>query len=42
VGSASADRGDPVFLGLLAVFLLLARFLLYKRWGMLGRFCRRV
>ncbi len=31
-----------VFLGLLAVFLLLASFLLYKLWGMLGRLRRRV
>ena len=31
-----------VFLGLLAVFLLLASFLLYMLWGMLGRLRRRV
>lgn len=31
-----------VFLGLLAVFLLLASLLLYKLWGVLGRLRRRV
>ena len=31
-----------VFLGLLAVFLLLASLLLYKLWGLLGRLRRRV
>ncbi|MBL8419231.1 MAG: DUF4126 domain-containing protein [Dechloromonas sp.] len=31
-----------VFLALLAVFLLLAGFVLYKLWGLLGRLLRRV
>jgi len=31
-----------VFLGLLAAFLLLAGFVLYRLWGLVGRLRRRV
>ena len=31
-----------VFLGLLAVFLVIAGFILFKLWGLLGRLLRRV
>ena len=31
-----------VFLGLLAVFLVIAGFVLFKLWGFLGRLLRRV
>ena len=31
-----------VFLGLLAVFLVIAGFVLYRLWGLVGRLVRRV
>jgi hypothetical protein len=31
-----------IFLGLLAVFLLIAGFVLFKLWGLVGRLVRRV
>jgi hypothetical protein len=43
LGGLWAMLASPlVFLGLLAVFLLLAGFVLYKLWGLLGRLLRRV
>ena len=43
LGGLWAMLASPlVFLGLLAVFLLLASLLLYKLWGVLGRLRRRV
>jgi hypothetical protein len=43
LGGLWAMLASPVlFLGLLAVFLVIAGFILFKLWGLLGRLLRRV